>query len=159
MADRKKLKLNTHIPAKCLTNLLTGRERTAHQRRWRALRLSERLGLTGIAGEPDVLKRIHELNLFRAVCFCWLRRLLVDAGQYRTFVVFGDEPKSSFCPSSIQFDADLIVRFAIGLVLQDAFKDLSVLPQCPLCLVDFPASAACDGDEFPILAGFRSSCK
>src|SRR6266699_1233114 len=121
--------------------------------------LTARLGLTRIAGEPDVLKRIHELNLFRTVRFCWLRRFLVDAGQCRTFVVFGDEPKSSLCLSAIQFDADLIIRFAVGVVLQNAFKDFSVLLQSSLCLVDFPSGAACDGDEFPLLAGFRRSCQ
>src|SRR6266699_2229827 len=121
--------------------------------------LTAALGLTRVAGEPDVLKRIHELNLFRAVCFCWLRCFLVDASQCRAFIVFGDEPKSSFCVSAIQFDADLIIGFAVGLVLQHAFKDFSVLLQSPLCLVDFPRGAACDGDEFPLLAGFRGSCQ
>ena len=117
----------------------------------------ERLGLTRIAGEPDVLERIHKLNLFSAVCFCRFRRFLVDASQCRAFVVFGDEAKGSFCVPAIQFDADLIIRFAIGLVLQHAFKDFSVLLQSSLCLVDFPSGAACDGDEFPLLAGFRRS--
>src|SRR5206468_11522905 len=43
-----------------------------------AVRAAQRLGLTGVAGEADVMKRIHELNLFRAVCFCWPCRFLVD---------------------------------------------------------------------------------
>src|SRR5947207_29475 len=99
---------------------------------------SERSGLTCIAGEPNVLKRIHELDLFRAVCFCWLRRFLVDAGQGRTLVVFGDEPKSGVRLFAIQFDADLIIRFAVSLVPQNAFKNSPVLLQSPVGRVDFP---------------------
>jgi hypothetical protein len=113
------------------------------------------LGLTRVAGEPDVLKRVHELNLFRAVCLCWFRRSLVDAGQCRSVVAFGDKPKRSLHLFAIQFDADLVIRFAVGLVPQSAFKDFSIQLQSPLCLVDFPGGAARDGDEFPFLAGLR----
>src|SRR5262245_22864804 len=124
-----------------------------------AVRLREELGRTRIAGKPEVVKRIHELNLFRTVCFCRLRRSRVAAAQGRPVVVFGEEAKSSFGVLALEYDADLILRLAVSLVLQNAFQDFAVLWQGSLGLIDFPGGATGDRDQFPLLAGLRRSCQ
>jgi hypothetical protein len=66
------------------------------------------------------------------VCLGWLRRFLVAAAQFGAFVVFRDEPERRIRVCAVEFDTNLVVRGAVGFVLQDAFENISVFASTSL---------------------------